>query len=225
MTISPWRVAGCALLGAVLAGCASPAAPAPPAAPPPSSPAPTSAPPTGPTPVAAPTSSVSGNASPPATAPTGTPVKPGTVPVQRPGETPVADRVKGTTGTLTRPVEYRDGLRVEIVRATSGVVTDVGPGALTGAPYRLFTVRFRNDTARPIDLSQVVLAAYYGKDQQAQPVYFGDLEDFTGTVATGGSMERRYAFSIPTGEKGPVTLTVDFDSLHAVAVFRNTGSA
>ena len=55
MTISPWRVAGCALLGAVLAGCASPAAPAPPAAPPPSSPAPTSAPPTGPTPVAAPT--------------------------------------------------------------------------------------------------------------------------------------------------------------------------
>ena len=141
------------------------------------------------------------------------------------GQTPVADRVKGTTGTLTRPVEYRDGLRVEIVRATSGVVTDVGPGALTGAPYRLFTVRFRNDTARPIDLSQVVLAAYYGKDQQAQP---GSTSATSRTSRAPWPPAAPWSAGtrpIPTGEKGPVTLTVDFDSLHAVAVFRNTGPA
>lgn len=206
-----------ALLATALVGCST-AAPAAT-----DTPAPSTAPSVGPSsPAPSPSASTPGptaTTTPLVTEPTGEAHSPGSVPVQRPDATPGSERIAGTAGTMTRPVAYTDGLKVKIVGVSRGTVSDQGPGAVLGAPYRLFDIRFDNGTTAPVDLHQVVVSAYYGKNLQAQPVYYADLQDFATTVRPGAAAKAGYAFSIPADEHGPVTLTVDFDGQHAVAVF------
>lgn len=206
-----------ALMATALVGCSTTASTATGSPTPAVSPSAVSSPPTpspsGPAPDPTATTSVL------VTEPTGDAHSPGSVPVQRPDATPGSERIVGTAGTMTRPVAYPDGLKVTIVGVSRGTVSDQGPGAVLGAPYRLFDIRFENGTTKPVDLHQVVVSAYYGKNLQAQPVYYADLQDFATTVRPGANAKAGYAFSIPADDRGPVTLTVDFDGEHAVAVF------
>lgn len=186
-----------------------------------------------------PAQAVAGPTSPPsstATQPTPTTVAPSPVPtasrtpgwtpppVIRPSELPAADRIKATPESYTKPVRYTDGLTVSVTAIKQQTVTQVGPGAITGEPMTVFTVRFTNGTSTPVNLNQVVVSAYSGADQaSAPPVYEGAMNDFSGTLAPGSSQSAVYAFSIPVRNLGTATLAIDFDGRHTVAVF--TGSA
>lgn len=145
-------------------------------------------------------------------------------PVSRPGALPAPERIKAPAVTYRKPVTYPDGLTVSVTAIKQQTVTQVGPGAITGAPMTTFTVRFTNGTTASVDLNQVVVSAYYGASQTAAaPVYEGSLNDFSGQLVAGASKAADYAFSIPVKDLGSATLAIDFDGRHTVAVF--TGSA
>lgn len=142
----------------------------------------------------------------------------------RPGELPASQRIAAPPETYRKPVTYSDGLTVAVTAIKQQTVTQVGPGAITGEPMTTFTVKFTNGTTKPVDLNQVVVSAFYGSNRnRAAPVYEGSVNDFSGTLAVGGSQVANYAFSIPVKDLGSATLTIDFDGQHTVAVF--TGSA
>jgi hypothetical protein len=109
-------------------------------------------------------------------------------------------------------------VRVDSIKQQT--ITAQGPGALTGKPSTTFTIRFTNNSTKAVDLSQVVVSAFFGRPQQpSEPVYTGGQNDFSGTLAPGRSMATGYAFSIPVQQLGSVTLTVDFGGIYKPAVF------
>jgi hypothetical protein len=69
-------------------------------------------------------------------------------------------------------------------------------------------------------MNQVVVTVTYGTaNLQAQPVYDGPVNDFSGTVQPGKATDATYAFRIPTDQLDRVVMRVDFDGLHAAATF------
>ena len=212
----PTLVAVALLVGVAVAGCTSSASD-------------TAASPTGGSATTQPSSPATPSGSPsaaPSKPVVGPSVPPNATPVpaiSRPGEVAPDARISAPSAPLTKPVTYRDGLQVRILSTAQSTITAVGPGALTGKPMTTFKIEFTNRTTKPVDLNQVVVSARYGKGlEPAQPVYVDGLNDFAGTVAPGKTAATSYAFSIPVADLGLVTLGVDFDGKHTVAVF--TGS-
>jgi hypothetical protein len=124
---------------------------------------------------------------------------------------------------VTSPVTYPDGLKVRINGVVQSTITAQGPGELTGQPLTTFTIELTNGTSKDVVLNQVVVSAFYGTPLlMAQPVYSPGVSDFATVVKPGASASTKYAFSIPVAELHRVTIAVDFDGLHSVAVF--TGS-
>ena len=121
---------------------------------------------------------------------------------------------------FSKPVSYPDGVDLAILKITQHTITDTGPGAMTGKPQTTFTVRFVNKSHRIVQLNQVVVAVTYGSARAvAPPVYDSHVADFSGSVKPGHSVQTNYAFSIPTKDLTNVTMSVDFDGLHAAATF------
>ncbi|MCW2527028.1 MAG: hypothetical protein JWM76_1888 [Pseudonocardiales bacterium] len=156
--------------------------------------------------------------------PTATPTNidvPGTIgPVIRDGKTPTptisAPAVPFVKGTQAA---YPDGIAVQILSITQGTTVANGPGTIAG-PKSTFKITFTNNSAKAIDMNQVVVTVLYGTTNlQAQPVYDGAVNDFSGTVQPGKSTDATYAFRIPTDQLNQVMMRVDFDGLHAAATF------
>jgi hypothetical protein len=146
--------------------------------------------------------------------------------VSRAGQLPAADKVVATPATYANSVTYSDGLRVRVLKIKQETITAQGPGAMTGMPSTNFTIRFTNDTKRAIDLNQVVVSSFYGKPRvHADPVYGSGQNDFSLLLAPGEAAQAEYAFSVPVAELNRVTLTVDFDGVHQVAVFYGTAKS
>lgn len=121
------------------------------------------------------------------------------------------------------PIEYPDGVSLEVTEIEQGEVTDQGPGVV-GGPTTAFEVVLTNGSKKPVDLNQVVVTAVYGDPGRlAHPVYDPKSQDFAGRVAPGKVGRARYVFSIPPAQLGNVTVHVDFDGLHAAGRF--TGDA
>lgn len=159
-------------------------------------------------------------AAPPPATPTGDP----TAPASRPGGLPGPQRTTAPpAGGLRGTVVYPDGVRVQVVSTKQGVITDTGPGSLTGAPVTTVALRVTNGGATELALTSVVVTAFYGDPLlQAPPVYGEGVEDFATTLAPGTSATARYAFSIPTASLDRVLLVVDLDGAHGTAVFRGS---
>jgi hypothetical protein len=147
------------------------------------------------------------------------PVAPSAAPVVRNGKSPEPS-VHASPAGFAGPVRYPDHVDVSVLKVTQGVTSGNGAGMRPGRPMTTLQIRFANRSTRPVDLNQVVVTAVYGaKRQLAAPVYDAATADFYGTARAGQSVTASYAFSIPTADLGDVTLSIDFDGLHAAAVF------
>jgi len=77
-----------------------------------------------------------------------------------------------------------------------------------------------NGTKDRLTLGVVVVTVTYGSPARvAHAVYDQNSVDFNGTVQPGKKTTATYGFSIPKGSRHNVTMTVDIDGAHHLAVF------
>lgn len=144
--------------------------------------------------------------------------------VSRHGKTP-HPTIDTTTSeqTFTKPVTYTDGLRIKVTKVTQGVMTGHGPGVYPGRPTTTFTLALTNGTSAPLTIGVVVVTVTYGSPARvAHHVYDDRSVDFGGVVKPGASTEGVYGFSIPAAGRGDVTMTVDIDGRHHLAIFHGS---
>ncbi|WP_131736691.1 hypothetical protein [Actinomadura roseirufa] len=127
--------------------------------------------------------------------------------------------LKSTTG-LRKPVTYNDKVTVAISDIRYVKSKGQGPGEIPGRVLTIFTLRFGNGSARPLDLNKVRVVARYGPAKAlASPTSYANINDFYGTVAAGGKRAASYAFDLPATGYKQVTLGVTFDAQHKTALF------
>ncbi|MBW8481611.1 hypothetical protein [Actinomadura parmotrematis] len=132
---------------------------------------------------------------------------------------PGAMALNSSTG-LRKPVVYADKITVAITGIRYVRNKGKGPGEVTGQQLTLFTLRFTNGSAAPLDLNKVQVVAQYGpRKTHANPSSYADINDFYGTVAPGAAKSAAYAFALPATGYKAVTLAVKFDATHKTAVF------
>jgi hypothetical protein len=147
------------------------------------------------------------------------PVAPPFTPVMRNGVVP-RPSIRAARVPFTKPARYPDHVTLRILSIDQDVTSGHGPGEIPGRPLTTMRIRFANGSTKPVNLNEVVVTVVYGADRRlAAPVYQDDAADFHSTIAPGGSTLATYAFSVPTSDLGNVTMTVDFDGLHAAATF------
>jgi len=132
-----------------------------------------------------------------------------------------APTISAAPAPFSGRVSYPDGVSLRVGKVDQGETTGSGPGALPGRPRTGFTVELTNRSTKPIDMNRVVVTVTYGSlHSQALPIYDAGVHDFSGTAQPGGgTVTGYYAFSIPPNQLTDVTMTVDFDGLHASATF------
>jgi hypothetical protein len=147
-------------------------------------------------------------------------------PVVRNGARP-DPAVAAPPGGFTRaePVRYPDGVSVRVDRVERTVERGEGPGVFPGRPQTAVSMTLTNGSARPIDLTQVVVTTTYGvRPRVASPVYAHPAAgDFYGVVQPGGTATATYVFAIPPGQARTVRTMVDFDDVHAAATITGLG--
>lgn len=155
----------------------------------------------------------------PATRPTD-PKAPATiVAVVRDGAKP-AGVLRAAAAPATAPITYADGVSVRLASAAPATVQGRGPGVMSGAPATLATLEVRNGSARPLDLTRVVVSGRYGSPARLAAVtYVPQSADFSGPLAPGASATAVYAVTYPSGLRRGDSLVVDLDAGHAPAVF------
>jgi hypothetical protein len=152
-------------------------------------------------------------------APVEDPIAPPPTPVIRNGVRPTPT-ISAAPAPFDQPVEYPDGITLRILDVDHGTTEGRGPGVFPGQPKTTLDIELGNASGRNIDMNQVVVTAIYGDDRRlARPIYDEDVQDFSGSVDPGDSIHTSYAFSIPDDARADVVLTVDFDGLHAAAIF------
>lgn len=144
------------------------------------------------------------------------PEAPATVrPAQRPGST--GQRVGLDTATRTRAT-WRDGLVLTVSDVRRSTTSGRGRGSMPGSPQTTLTLTLDNRSARPVDVSRVVLTLPYGSGSRrlAQRVYDDQTTDFSGVVERGARLRAVYAFVIPS-DRSSADLVVDLDGIHTLA--------
>ncbi|MBO1756822.1 hypothetical protein [Allobranchiibius sp. CTAmp26] len=128
---------------------------------------------------------------------------------------------RGGAKPFTEPITYADGLRLTIARMTQGQVTGQGPGVFSGRTVTDFHVTLTNGTKKALSFDAVIVTVSYGSPARvAHLVYDKNSVDFASTVQPGRSANAVYGFSVPTADLGNVTMTVDLDGIHELAMFR-----
>ncbi|MCA0144564.1 hypothetical protein [Blastococcus sp. LR1] len=103
-----------------------------------------------------------------------------------------------------------DGVTARVVSLDGVRGTAEGAGNIAGPALRA-TVRLTNGTGAPVDLGLVSVTMSSGADATpASPLDDPTRVPFGGTLAPGGTAEGVYFFSVPTGERDLVTLTVGY---------------
>jgi hypothetical protein len=136
-------------------------------------------------------------------------------------ETPVPGATPLTASTgLRKTVEYDDTITVKLTKIEGYEVKEEGPGIVKGQRITIFTLTLTNGSSKPLDLNNVKVTATYGdQERQAEPSYFGNLNDFFGTVKPSDSRSAAYGFVLPESGYDDLALRVKFDNEHSTAVF------
>jgi hypothetical protein len=115
------------------------------------------------------------------------------------------------------------GVTAEVTSLTAVRASGRGPGNIAGPALRA-TVRLTNGTGGPVSLDGVAVALTYGKNASpASPVDDPSQSPFRGTVQPGRSAVGVYVFSVPSGDRNVVTVSVGYRAGAPFLVF--TGSA
>lgn len=144
-------------------------------------------------------------------------------PVQRGTSTPGVTRVTAPPAPFASPVTYPDGVKLAITGITQGTSQGKGPGVFVGSPRTAVALDLTNGTTADIGLDHVVVTMTYATPRLvASPVYEDGTLDLTGTVKPGEKATATYMFSVPTDQLDNVTMSVDFDGVHAAATFEGS---
>ncbi len=130
--------------------------------------------------------------------------------------------IMASTTSFAEPATYPDGVVVSVNNARAAVELGEGPGVFNGRELLVVDLEITNGSKEPVNVDQVVITTYYGKEKQLAPVvYPGNLQmhDFSGVADAGSKASARYAFAVPKSALPAVTMVVDFDALHGSAVF------
>jgi hypothetical protein len=147
------------------------------------------------------------------------PIAPPPTPVIRNGVRPTPT-ISAAPAPFDQQVEYPDGITLRILDVDQAITEGEGPGVFPGQPKTILDIEFSNASEQAIDMNQVVVTAIYGPDRRlARPIYDEGVQDFSGSVEPGESVQTSYAFSIPDDAFADVVLIIDFDGLHAAATF------
>ncbi|MGC3953807.1 MAG: DUF4352 domain-containing protein [Propionicimonas sp.] len=119
-------------------------------------------------------------------------------------------------------VSYPDGVVLQIRKVSFGEETGKGPGAFPGREFAVLDLEIDNGSERALSLDTVVITVLDSDDQPVNPVYAEEAKvaDFTGELKPGKTVKASYAFAVPKASRSKVTVVVDFDGVHASAVFR-----
>lgn len=141
--------------------------------------------------------------------------------VSRDGKKP-HPTIRTTTNkqSFTKPITYTDGLQIKVTKVTQGKMSGHGPGVYPGRPVTTFKMTLINASDQSLDLGVVVVTVTYGSPSRvAHHIYDDQSIDFNGVVRPGASTKAVYGFSIPAGSRKNVTMTLDIDGRHHLAVF------
>jgi hypothetical protein len=128
-----------------------------------------------------------------------------------------------TSAGFNKKVKYPDQVTVSVAAIKSAKVKDIGPGSIKDQVITIFTVNFNNESGQPLNLDQVKVNAVYGPGKKdATRTYYGNINDFYGTIAAGQARSASYAFTVPASGYKAVTLGVRLDAKHPTTTF--TGS-
>ena len=98
-----------------------------------------------------------------------------------------------------------------MTRSTALTVTGKGPGELSG-PAVAVTLKITNATSKPVDVTNSVVAAYYGGDQTpANESSSSPSKPLRGTIGRHRSATGTYVFLIPVKQRSKVHLSVSYD--------------
>lgn len=111
---------------------------------------------------------------------------------------------------LDRPADFGTGVVVRVDSTKAIDVTGKGPGELSG-PAVAFTLKLTNGTDKAIDLTNSVVAAYYGDDVPANESSSSPSRHLRGSVAAHRSTTGTYVFLIPPKQRAKVHLSISYD--------------
>lgn len=111
--------------------------------------------------------------------------------------------------------EWDSGLSVSVVSARVAARSPYAAGGRSTWPVVVVRVRLTNGSGERFDADLVSVSLRYGSDgETAESVYQEGVEELSGSVAPGRTATGSYAFSVPRGEAGAITVEVapDWDS-------------
>ena len=147
-----------------------------------------------------------------ATGATATPTAPGVV-------TPAPTPQPTTTAAIDSPAPIRADITAEVtdMAAVKGLASQ--PGEIGGPAVR-FTVTLTNTTDHVIDLSNTVVNAYSGTDEEpAYPLSRPGGTAFPAAVAAGERVTGAFVFTIAVADRNHVTVAVDTSTANPVVAF------
>lgn len=113
-------------------------------------------------------------------------------------------------------------MALQVLSVKFGTETKKGPGSFPGRAYAVFALEVTNKSDRDLSMSTVIVTVLDKNGTPVAPVYTDEAEvqDFSGELKKGKSLQARYAFAVPQASRTMVTVVVDFDGAHTSAVFR-----
>ena len=111
--------------------------------------------------------------------------------------------------------EWESGLSVAVTSARVAARSPYAAGGRATWPVVVVRVRLTNGSGERFDADLVSVSLRYGSDgETAESVYQEGVEELSGSVAPGRTATGSYAFSVPRGEAGAITVEVapDWDS-------------
>lgn len=134
-------------------------------------------------------------------------------------------RPTATPVPLPSPAAPAEDVTARLSKLEAVVGETTIPGEVGGPAVRV-TVEVVNGTDEALDLSGVVVNAYYGPDQvPAGPIGQPGGDPFTGTLAPGATATGVYLFSIPEDQRDQVRFEVDLTPESTVVIFEGAAPA
>ena len=104
------------------------------------------------------------------------PTAPALTKVKRGAGSAPKSRVNAAAQPFTKAVSYSDSVVVSVSRIAQSTESGSGPGVFPGRPNTTISLQLKNGTSQPLNLTQVVVSARYGKPARLAPaVYNGHL--------------------------------------------------
>jgi hypothetical protein len=113
---------------------------------------------------------------------------------------------------------FGNRVTVHVTSIKAGTAHARGPGEVTG-PALFLTLRMDNASAKAINLDNMVVALEGSKHAPGTQMSAPPARRFAGSLPAGSHAAAVYVFTLPTGQRHPVTVKVSYTTEAPVVVF------